>query len=204
MCPTKSPLLARELPFHPITKLGPFIDKVVDELKKPNQEPAPVIAVIIMELLENHIDKNLKSCLPVLTKIYGTTKQDLKMYNYGYTYVLNTVIISALCKDINSKAERYHLFNSKFNPSKDPLVWSMQNKMQSDLTATVNLFNLDPSAAFVFKHLEEYPFSTNPYFLAGLEVASIIFFTVSQEASDRMPEPEKTWLHVWQGISTMS
>ncbi len=202
MSPTKSHLLANNLPFHPVIFLEPLVQTTIDEIKGHPQDPAIVIAIVIKELLGEHIQHNLEPFLELLKAKYQTTPPDLKMFNYGYTFILNTVIISALCKDTIPSKERFNLFNKTFNSSLDPLVWAMQAKIQADLNATINLYRLDPSAAFVFQFCEDYPFSTNPYFLAGMEAASIVFFSVSQDLSDKMPN--LTWLHEWQGISSLS
>jgi hypothetical protein len=198
----KSPLLAGNLPFHPLVHIESLTDLAVSELSNPLLEPASTISILIIDLLETHIDLNLTPFIDNLKVDHSTTQHDLKMFNFGYTYVLNSVIVSRLCKNTSPGKERFNLFNASFNPSRDPLVWSMRTKMQIDLNATINLLKLDPSAAFVFQFTEDYPYSTSPYFLAGLEVASVVYFKLSQEVSDQLPQ--LTWLREWQGISTMS
>lgn len=211
---TRSSLLGYKLPFMPRVETAPITKLVMENLKpKPNVQstdpcfiPAIAIATTIMQLLEEHVDVFLIPHLPKLNTTHKTTLNDLKMFNFGYTFILNTVVISALCKDTaKGSRERFNIFNSNFKASPDPLVWSMRAAIENNLNATINLYNQDPSAAFVFKYCEDYPFSSSPYFQAGMEVASIIFFDISQAVSDEMqkdPIVTKTWLHEWQGFST--
>lgn len=193
---SKQPSVSKDSPFLPTVSLDSFITLATDLIQHEGYDPAPAIATAISEVMDLHLKLNLYPFLLSLTE-YGTTEQDLKMLNLGFRYPLDTILASAVCKHA-PKEKRAEIFNTLLVPSTDPLRRFIQNAMLTDLNATINLLNMDPSAAFVFEFLKKYPYSQDKYFLLGMEVASIFFFGLSQAVSTALPDNH--WLTQWQGI----
>lgn len=188
-------LVCKNSPFLPTITTSILVSTSLKYIQQEGYDPAPAIATAISESMSQHANRNLYPFLVTFAR-QGTTEQDIKMLELGYRYQLDTILASAVCKNTD-KNQRVFLLTQIFKPTIDPLVCSLQATIRRDINATVNILNLDPSAAFIFKYLHDYPFSKNEYFLAGMEISSIIFFGVSQALTDA--HPEFNWLKEWQG-----
>lgn len=186
----KSPLLSNDLPFRPTILLDPLLEVAFNQINK-GGHPVGAIAFCISQVVESHVNFNLEPNLDVLGKNWNTTKHDLKMFKLGYKYAVDTALTSVLCLNMSESGRK--LFLTKlFSRSEDPLVLGIQSSISKNLKATINLLKLDTSAALLFKFLEDYSFSHHDYFLAGMEIAQIIFSGLAQEITK--DATEVTWL----------
>lgn len=124
---------------------------------------------------------------------YRVSATDLHMLVLGYLYPIETVLVSAVCAPLNPE-ERPAAFEKLLATTHHFDLLRLQDQMLKDLRATINLLKMDPSGAMVFQFLKDYPFSSNEYFLSGMEIAAMVFFGVSLEVAEKTGDDH--WLHV--------
>ena len=117
---------------------------------------------------------------------------DLKTLALGFRYPLETLMASAVCRKVSTRAERLGLYEQLVNPTSDFTLLRVQEQIATDLNATCNLLKLDPSGALVFQYLKDYPFSKNEFFRLGMEIAAKIFFGLSLELAKDLGDD--SWL----------
>ena len=152
---------------------------------------AAAIAMATVHLMEAHtltlrLDRNNLEKLDI-------SETDLQNLSLGYQYPLQSILASSVCKPL-PKNERPDTFEKLLNSTRHLNALRIQDQMLQDLRATINLLKMDPSGALVFEFLKKYPFSQDKYFLAGMEIAAIVFFGISLELAKALGDD--SWLNV--------
>lgn len=156
----------------------------------PSFEHAAAIAVAISPMMDAH-SILLRLDHDTLVSI-GMSDADLKTLALGFRYPLETLMASAVCRKVSTRAERLGLYEQLVNPTSDFTLLRVQEQIATDLNATSNLLKLDPSGALVFQYLKDYPFSKNEFFRLGMEIAAKIFFGLSLELAKDLGDD--SWL----------
>lgn len=156
----------------------------------PSFEHAAAIAVAISPMMDAH-STLLRLDHDTLVSI-GMSTDDLKTLTLGFRYPLETIMASAVCRKVPTRAERLELYEQLVNSTHDFTTLRVQEQIATDLNATCNLLKLDPSGALVFRYLKDYPFSKNEFFHLGMEVAAKIFFGLSLELAKDLGDD--SWL----------
>ncbi len=156
----------------------------------PSFEHAAAISVAISPMMDAH-STLLRLDHDTLVSI-GMSDADLKTLALGFRYPLETLMASAVCRKVSTRAERLGLYEQLVNPTSDFTLLRVQEQIATDLNATCNLLKLDPSGALVFQYLKDYPFSKNEFFRLGMEIAAKIFFGLSLELAKDLGDD--SWL----------
>lgn len=164
---TNHPLLSSDLPFHPIIIPEEIIKSIEEKLSR-DGDPLSAIAYGIRKVLNLHVDINLDPNLNTLDNKYQTSQHDLKMYKLGYLYIIDSILATTISLD---KKDKIIFLQSLFVQTTDPLVTGLHAHIRKEITATTNLYKQDKSGIYLIRYLEDYPFSHQHYFLAGVEVA---------------------------------
>lgn len=178
-------------PFLPKIDDKKILDLIISELAI-THEPAATISLTIVRIMEAHTV--LLRLHPDSLEPFHTTENNLQQLVAGYRYPLETIQASAVCRSVPTREERLILFEEIITSTHQFNLLLAQEQMAKDLHATCNLLTLDPSAALVFQFLKDYPYSTDEYFLAGIDIAARIFFGLATEVSKRTGD--SAWLTV--------
>lgn len=142
-------------------------------------DPAAAIAYAISRFMENHAVQLLLADSPILQE-YRVSRANLRQMTLGYEYPTATILVSTACQSTPTGERRAYFEKMLVDPNSVNLLL-LQDQIGQDLNSTINLLKLDPSGALVFALLQKYPFASDEYFLAGMEIAAIIFFGLAQE-----------------------
>ncbi len=178
-------ILSTNLLFRPTIKQEVLIE-VINKQIDIGANPLLSIAYSIDQIMENHTTKNLEPILEALKIAFKTSLSDLYMLRLGYRYVVSTIIITLLCKDL-PESDRVPYATSFFEYTENENINKIQTVIIKDLRATINLYKLDIGGAYVFQYLADYPPFENEYFIAGMEMATVLFSGLSQEVKNLHP-----------------
>lgn len=165
-------LVSLDSPFLPKIDDKKILDLIIGEIAI-THEPAASISLTITRIMEAHVV--LLRLHPDSLAPFRTTENNLRQLVSGYRYPLETIQASAVCRTVPTREERLLLFEEITASTHQFNLLLAQEQMAKDLHATCNLLRLDPSAALIFQFLKDYPFSTDEYFFAGMEIAARIF-----------------------------
>lgn len=157
-------------------------------------KPSAAIAQVANPLMEIHVALLRQS--PENFSQFGLQVVDLEDLSLGYQYPLNTLLASAICLPL-PQDERPKVYEELLILTHDFRILRVQDQIFQDLKATVNLLRMDPSGSLVFDYLKKYPCFSHEMFLTGMEIATIIFFGLSQEVAKQLGDDH--WLTAWQG-----
>ena len=155
-------------------------------------EPAAAIAQVIDPIMMVHTTLLRLDHTTIAT--FGAQEIDLHHLTLGYQYSLETILASAVCRQVPTREERWDLFEQILATTHRGENLLVQEQMKKDINATSNLLALDPSATLIFQFLRNYPFSNDEYFLAGIEIAERIFFGLALEVAKQTGD--SSWLSV--------
>lgn len=158
----------------------------------PTFEPAAAIAKTISPIMATHAVLLRLDANALLT--HKITEQNLHFLVLGYQYPLETIMASAVCKKVATREERLDLYEQLVTVTHQFDTLRVQDQIRIDLNATCNLLQLDPSGALVFQYVKDHPFSTDEFFLIGMEIASRIFSGLALEVAKTTGDDR--WLNV--------
>lgn len=179
-------ILSTGLLFRPTIRQDVLMEVISNQIKK-GANPLLSIAYSIDKIMEIHFKNNLEPNLESLKIAFKTTNNDLFMLRLGYRYLVSTAIFTVLCKDIDEK-DRIPYLAKLLEYSEDEKINKIQTEITKDLRATINLYKLDISGAFIFQFLVDNTPYEDEYFLAGMEMAIILFSGLSQEIERLHPK----------------
>ncbi len=136
-------------------------------------EESAAISLNMAAIMNPHASKLKHS--PESTHPHNANAKDIDFLTMGFQYPIESILAASVCKKV-ALDSRSGLYEQMVSKTHNFDILRMQDKIKQDLNSTINLLNLDPSSSLLFKFLADYPFTTNPYFTAGMEIASIIFF----------------------------
>ncbi|KKT50964.1 MAG: hypothetical protein UW44_C0021G0010 [Candidatus Collierbacteria bacterium GW2011_GWB2_44_22] len=123
---------------------------------------------------------------------YRVSETDLHMLVLGYLYPIETILASAVCLPLDP-SEWPSTYEELLSTTHGFDLLRLQDQVFKDLRATINLLKMDPSGALIFQYLKDYPFSTDEFFLTGMEIAAMIFFGISLEVARKTGDD--SWLN---------
>ena len=179
-------ILSPNLLFRPTVKIEVLMEVISNQINR-GADPLISIAYSIDNIMEAHVKKNLEPISESLKISFKTSIDDLYMLRLGYRYIVSTAIFTILCKDLDEK-ERVPYAARLLERSENDYINKVQTEIIKDLRATINLYNLDRSGAFIFQFLADNSPFDNEYFLAGMEMAIVLFSGLSQEVERLHPE----------------
>ena len=179
-------IISTNLLFRPTIHQEVLMEVVSKQIEK-GSHPLLSIAYSIDNIMESHTTKNLMPILEALKISFKTSEQDLYMLRLGYRYIVSTAIFTILCKDLEEK-ERIPYAASLLQYSENEDVNRIQTEIIKDLRATINLYKLDASGAFIFQFLVDNSPFENEYFYAGMEIAMVLISGLTQEVEKLHPE----------------
>ena len=177
-------------PFLPVFDHDGLVERVIQDIIVGHQHAA-AIAMSTSPLMDIHAILLQEDSATL--DAYKVSEENLHMLVLGYLYPIDTILASAVCAPLNQE-ERPRVFEELLATSHHFDLLRLQDQMLKDLRATINLLNMDPSGALVFRFLKDYPFSDDAYFLSGMEIATLIFFGVSLEVAEKTGD--NRWLNV--------
>ncbi len=178
-------ILSTKLLFRPTIRQEVLMEVINKQISK-GANPLLSIAYSIDQIMEAHTTQNLEPLLDSLKIAFKTSLDDLHFLRLGYRYIVSTAIFTILSKDM-SKENRVQYVASLFEYSENEVVNKIQTEIIKDLQSTINLLKLDNSGALIFQFLlDNSPFE-NQYFLAGMEIATVLISGLSQEVEKLHP-----------------
>lgn len=177
-------------PFLPVFDHDGLVNRVIQDLFDGHQHAA-AIAMATSPLMNIHASL-LRQESSILTA-QNITETNLQMLVLGYLYPIATILASTICDPLTPEA-RPTTFEELLKATHNFDLLRLQDQMLQDLRATINLLKMDPSGALVFDFLKKYPFSSDEFFLSGMEIATMIFFGISLEVAKKTGDNH--WLNV--------
>ncbi len=179
-------LLSSDLLFRPTIKEEILMKVISNQIDK-GSNPLLSIAYSIDQIMEAHTTQNLEPLLDSFKIAFKTSLDDLYFLRLGYRYVVSTTILTILCKDLEENKRVPHA-TSLFEYSENEIVNKIQTEIIKDLRSTINLHKLDSSGALIFQFLMDNTPIDNEYFLAGMEMATVLFSGLSQAVQTTHPQ----------------
>ena len=175
-------------------------DKVVShaiKLYEENHDPAFSVAKAIIQLMAEHA-RQICSDKALLVE-FDMNNNNLLMLAQGYSYPISAITLSAVCLE-HDEQDYGGIVENSLTASSHLITLLIQDNLQENIRATTNILRIDPSGAHVFEFLKKYPCFKDEHFLAGMEIAAIVYFGIAQKFAKKTGKDD--WLHApldhWQ------